>query len=212
MPVRVDDEAGDDQRSLREPPRESCGGERRGQDAERRCSEDDARLDRAVPADLLQEDGDDERRAQEDQPLDVLRDERQVARPVLEQAGREQRLLPRPLPGADEEEERQQEERADHEEDRQQAVVAAGLKDPEHDAEHAGPREDRADGVEWAGRVGRERILEAAAQQDDRPDDDGLEDEGGAPADARGDHASDQGPSGCADPSEPADHTEGPGA
>ena len=93
--------------------REALGSEGGGEDAERRRGEDDARLDRAVAANLLQVDRDDERRAQEHQPLDVLRDEREVARPVLEEPGGEQRLLPRSLPGADEEEERQQEDRAD---------------------------------------------------------------------------------------------------
>ena len=166
-----DDEAGDDQRLLREPLGESLGCEGRGEDAERRRGEDDARLDRAVAANLLQVDGDDERRPQEHQPLDVLRDEREVARPVLEQPGGEQRLLPGPLAGADEEEERQQEERADHEEDRHEGVVAAGLKDPEDDAEHADRRQDRPDRVERAGRIGLERIFEPAAQQDDHGDD-----------------------------------------
>ena len=66
-----------------------------------------------------------------------------------------------------------------------QGVVAAGLKDPEDDAEHADRRQDRPDRVEGAGRIGLERIFEAAAQQDDHRDDDGLEDERGAPADRR---------------------------
>ena len=207
-----DDEACDDQRLLREPLGESLGGEGGGEDAERRCGEDDARLDRAVAANLLQVDGDDERRPQEHQPLDVLRDEREVARPVLEQPRGEQCLLSGPLAGADEEEERQHEGRSDHQEDRHQGVVGAGLKDPDDDAEHADRRQDRPDRVERTGRVGLERIFEAAAQQDDHRDDDGLEDERGAPADRRGDQASDQRPCRCADAAEPADHAEGPGA
>ena len=93
-PGQGDDEAGDDQRPLRVPLGQPLGGEGRGEDAERRGGEDDAGLDRAVAAHLLQEDGDDERRPHQHQPLDVLRDEREVARPVLEEPGREQRLLP----------------------------------------------------------------------------------------------------------------------
>ena len=119
------------------------------------------------------------------QPLDVLRDEREVARAVLEQPGGQQRLLARPLAGADVEEEPDQEERADDEEDHEQRVVGPGLEDPEHEAEHADPGEDRPDRVEGPRRVGRQRIDDPAAQQDDRRDDQGLEDERGAPADRR---------------------------
>ena len=79
-PGERDDEARDDQRPLRESLGEPLGGERGDQDAERRGGEDDAGLDRAVAANHLQEDGDDERRAHQQQPLDVLGDEREVAR------------------------------------------------------------------------------------------------------------------------------------
>ena len=70
----------DDQGLLRVPLGESLGGERRDQDAERRRGEDDARLDRVVAANGLEEDRDDERRPHEQQPLDVLGDEAEVAR------------------------------------------------------------------------------------------------------------------------------------
>ena len=60
-PGERDDEARDDQRPLRVPLGEPLGGEGREEDAERRRGEDHAGLDRAVAANLLQEDGDDER-------------------------------------------------------------------------------------------------------------------------------------------------------
>ena len=60
-PGEGDDETRHDQRPLRAPLGESLGGEGRDQDADRRGGEDDARPDRAVAADGLQVDGDDER-------------------------------------------------------------------------------------------------------------------------------------------------------
>ena len=51
----------------------------------RRRGEDDAGLDRVVAANLLQEDGDDERDAHEQQPLDVLGDQPEVGGAVPEQ-------------------------------------------------------------------------------------------------------------------------------
>ena len=85
-PGHRDDEARDDQGLLRAALGESLRGERRDQDADRRRGEDDARLDRVVAADRLQEDGDGERDPHEQQPLDVLGDQPEVRCAVLEQA------------------------------------------------------------------------------------------------------------------------------
>ncbi|WP_350247019.1 glycoside hydrolase family 15 protein [Rhodococcus sp. D-6] len=52
--------------------------------------EDDAGLDRVVAADHLQECRDDERDTHQQQPLDVLGDEREIRRAIAEQAGRRQ--------------------------------------------------------------------------------------------------------------------------
>ena len=132
----------------------------------------DARLDRAVAAHRLQEDGDHERGAHQHQPLDVLRDEGEVAGPVLEEPGREQRLLSGALPGADVEEERQQEDALrSPRKIAKRTLLRSGLQDPEHDEEHADGREDRPDCVEGTRRIGGQRIVQAPAQQQDRCDD-----------------------------------------
>ena len=55
----------------------------------------------AVAVHLLQVDGDDERGAHHDQPLEVLRHQREVADPVSEQAGGEQRFPARAFEPAD---------------------------------------------------------------------------------------------------------------
>src|SRR5262249_34310764 len=130
-PGERDDEAGDDERALCEPLREARRRERREKDPQRGGREDDAGLDRAVAADLLQEDRDDKRHAHEHQPLDVLRDEREVAHAALEELGMEQHFFPRSLASADEEEERGEEKRTDDEEDREERVVRSRLEDPE---------------------------------------------------------------------------------
>ena len=171
IPADGDDEAGHDQRPLRAPLGEPLGGERRDQHADRRRGEDDPGLDRVVAADGLQEDGDDERDAHQQQPLDVLGHQPEVRRAVLEQPGRQQRLLARALASADVEEEPEQERGADAPAAPPSAAeVAVGLQDPEHDEEHADRRQDRADRVERSRRVGRDRIDDPAAEQDDQRD------------------------------------------
>ena len=70
--------------------------------------EDDARFDGVVPANRLEKDRDDERRAHQKQPLDVLSDQAEVGRAVPEQSQGDQRLLAGPLARADVEEEPEQ--------------------------------------------------------------------------------------------------------
>jgi hypothetical protein len=138
-----DDEAPDDQRSLRALPGESLRTKGRNQDAEGGRREDDARLDGVVPADGLQVDGDDERRAHENEPLRVLRDKAEIGRAVLEQSGGEQRFLTGSLSRADVERERGEEGGSDREEHRHEQDVAVGLQDPQDDEEHADSRQNR---------------------------------------------------------------------
>ena len=95
--------------------------------------------------------------------------------------------------------------------DHQPAVVVRG-EDAEHDQDQAGGREDRAAGVEVPGRVGRQRILDPSGQPDDDGDDQGLEDEGGPPADRRGDQTADQRPGRRTDAAQRADHPERAGS
>src|SRR6185437_8114490 len=121
---------------------------RRDQDAAGRGGEDDSGLDRVVAADLLEVHGDDERCAEQQEPLDVLRHKRKVARSVPEEPRRKQRLLTGPLLATDEEEEREQEHRSEREERHRQRVPRAELKNPYYDEEHADRREDGADGIE----------------------------------------------------------------
>ena len=88
-------EARDDQRPLRTPLGEPLLRERSAEDADRGRREDETGLDGVVAPDLLQEDRDDERRPQQEQPLDVLRHEGEVAHAVLEELTREQRRVRR---------------------------------------------------------------------------------------------------------------------
>ena len=156
IPASGDDEAGDDQGSLRAPLGEPLGGERGDQDARGRRGEDHSGLDRVVAADLLEEDGDDERDPHQQQPLDVLGDQAEVGRAVPEQPEREQRLPARRArargcrgrtrPGS-------AAPTARNTAISDEFVV--GLQDAEHDEEHADRRQDRSDHVERARRVGR---------------------------------------------------------
>ena len=160
----------------------------------------------------MEEDGDDERRAQENQPLDVLRDESEIRRSIFEQAGRQERLPAGSFSPADVDEEPEQENCTDRRENRRENVVRPDLQDREHEAEQADGRENRADRVEGSLRVGRERIDDAApAQKDDSANDEGLEHERSAPADSRRDETSDQRSGGGTDTSHPHDRAEGLG-
>ena len=150
-----DHEARHDQGLLRAPLGEPLRGQRRDQDADRRRREDDARLDGVVAADGLEEDGDDERRPHQQQPLDVLSDKPEVRRAVLEQSRGQQRFLARSLASADVQEEPDEEGGAGRQQHRHQREVAVGLEDPEDHEEHADRRQDRSERVEGTRRVRR---------------------------------------------------------
>ena len=147
-PDRGRHEAGRDQRLLEVLLGQPLGGERRDQDADGRRGEDHAGLDRAVVALGLEEDRHGERHAHQQQPLEVLSDQAEVRRAVLEQGRGQQRLLPGSLASADEHEEGGQERGPEREEDDQQRVVDSGLQDPDHQAEHPDRGQDRSDRVE----------------------------------------------------------------
>ena len=120
-------------------------------------------------------------------------------------------FLARALPGADVEEEPDQEREPDRQEHDQQRGVGVGLQDPE------APRRTCRPPTATAPTTSKRRVgsggsgsTTPAAEQDDRHDDQGLEDERGAPADAGRDHAADQRSGRGADAAQPADHPERP--
>ena len=211
-PGHRDDEARGDQGLLRAALGESLRGERRDQDADGGRGEDDASLDRVVAANLLEEDGDGKRDAHEQQPLDVLGDEPEVRRVVLEQERGQQGFLAGSLASARVEKEPDEKRGSGRQQRRHQREVAVGLQNPEHDEEHADRRQDRSEPVERTGRVGRERVGDPAAEQDDQRDDRGLEDERGAPVNCGGDETADQRSGRGAEAAQPADDAERPGA
>jgi hypothetical protein len=113
-----DDDAGDredetrkDEGALCVPLGEALGGDRRDQQADRRCGDDQAGLDRVVAAHDLQVSRNDERDPDEHEPPDVLRDQTEVGGAVAEQGGRQQHLPARTFPGAHPVEEPRQDER-----------------------------------------------------------------------------------------------------
>src|SRR6185437_5101348 len=128
----------------------------------------------------------------------------------MEQASGQQGLLTGPLAAADPDEEPGQDQRSHHEQDGHQDQVLVGGQDPPNQDHQAYGGQHRPDGVERTGRVGGHRVNEAAAEQHDDHDDEGLEDEGGPPADGRGDQAADQRPGGGADAAHAADQPERP--
>ena len=90
--------------------------------------------------------------------------------------------------------------RSDHQPD-----VVVGGQDAHDEEDETGGREDGSDGVEGARRIRRQGVFEVAAQHDDQCDHQGLEDEGGPPADPRGDQPADQRTGRGADPAQPDD-------
>ena len=186
--------------------------ERRGEQAGRHRREDHAGLDRVVAAHHLQVGRHHERHAHQQQPLDVLRDEAEVGRPVAEQAVDNSGSWPaRSLRPNGQEEPHQHERTGDD-----QAEHEPGCRRPRGCPSRRGrgrrPRAPRR--ATSNGRVGicRQRILHLAAQPDDHRDDERLEDEGGSPTDRGGDEATDQRARRGADPAERADRPERAGA
>jgi hypothetical protein len=119
------------------------------------------------PRNRLEKDRDDERRAHQKHPLDVLSDQAEVGRAVTEQSQGDERLRAGPLARADVEDEPEQEGGSDCQEHRHEHEVVVGQQDPEHHEEHADGRQDRSDSVEWAGWVGSDGIDDAAAEEGD---------------------------------------------
>src|SRR4029453_6700750 len=206
-----DQEAGQDEGPLGTPPGEALGPQRRGQQPGGGGGEDHPGLDGVIAPHDLQVGRAHERGAHEQQPLGVLGDQAKVGGPVAEQPRRQQRLLAGALLGPYPSEEPGQDQGARNDQGEHQPAVVVGGQDPHDDQDQADGRQDGPAGVEGTGGIGRERSMDPPGQPDDHRDDQGLEDEGGPPADRGGQPATDQRPRGPADAAGRADLPEGAG-